>query len=53
VVAIREGTALILSGGTLTLEDGRSHKKDEHDGFIFVGDEKKPLNAGADLTHLI
>jgi len=53
VVAIREGTALKLSGGTLTLEDGRSHKKDEHDGFIFLDDEKKPLNAGADLTHLI
>jgi dipeptidase E len=53
VVAIREGTALKLSGGTMTLEDGRSNKKDEHDGFIFVGNEKKPLNAGADLTHLI
>lgn len=54
VVAIREGTALKLSEHTLTFEDGRESKgSEEHDGFIFLGDEKTPVNAGDDLTHLL
>lgn len=54
VVAIREGTALKLSEATLTFEDGRENKADnEHDGFIFLGKEKTPINAGDSLNQLL
>ncbi|GFD87794.1 peptidase E [Tenacibaculum sp. KUL152] len=54
VVAIREGTALKLSESTLTFEDGRENKADnEHDGFIFLGNEKTPINAGDSLNQLL
>jgi dipeptidase E len=54
VVAIREGTALKLSEATLTFEDGRENKADsEHDGFIFLGNEKTPINAGDSLSQLL
>ncbi len=46
VVAIREGTALVLSQHTLTL-------KGEKDGFIFLGKEKKVIHSGEDLTQLL
>ena len=46
VVAIREGTALRLSENQLKLVG-------EKDGFIFLGNEKTPINSGDDLTYLL
>lgn len=46
VVAIREGTALRLSENLLKLVG-------EKDGFIFLGNEKTPINSGDDLTYLL
>ncbi len=43
VIAIREGTALLLSQGELTLTG-------EKGGFVFLGEDKKPINAGQTLT---
>jgi dipeptidase E len=46
VVAIREGTALSLSQQKLTLVG-------EKGGFIFLGDEKRPIAPNDDLTELL
>lgn len=46
VVAIREGTALLLSENQLKLVG-------EKDGFIFLDNEKTPINSGDDLTYLL
>jgi dipeptidase E len=46
VVAIREGTALSLSHQKLTLVG-------EKGGFIFLGDEKRPIAPNDDLTELL
>ena len=46
VVAIREGTALCLSNQHLTLLG-------EKGGFIFLGNEKRPIAPNEDLTELL
>ncbi|GGW75139.1 dipeptidase PepE [Alteromonas halophila] len=46
VVAIREGTALLYTDNTLTLEG-------ELGGFVFQSDEKRPIDAGSDLNYLL
>ncbi len=46
VLAIREGTALVLSGGKLMF-------KGEHGGFIFVDKDKTPINDGDDLSQFM
>ncbi len=46
VVAIREGSALKLDGKRLTLEG-------DLDGFIFLGQDKIPVAAQSDLSHLL
>ncbi|WOI36294.1 dipeptidase PepE [Alteromonas sp. CI.11.F.A3] len=46
VVAIREGTALSLSQQKLTLMG-------EKGGFIFLGDEKRPIAPNEDLTEFL
>lgn len=46
VVAIREGTALLLTDNTLTL-------RGEKGGFVFTGEEKRPVAAGESLTQLL
>ena len=46
VVGIREGSALLLSGSTLTLVGEKS-------GFIFQGNNKSPVQPEQDLTELL
>ena len=46
VVGIREGSALLLSGSTLTLVGEKS-------GFIFQGNNKTPVQPEQDLTELL
>jgi dipeptidase E len=46
VVAIREGTALSLSKQQLALVG-------EKGGFIFLGDEKRPIAPNENLTELL
>ncbi|MCW8107882.1 dipeptidase PepE [Alteromonas ponticola] len=46
VLAIREGTALRLSKGELTLVG-------ENGGFVFLGKDKKPIEAGENLTEYL
>ncbi|NMH59365.1 dipeptidase PepE [Alteromonas ponticola] len=46
VIAIREGTALRLSKGELTLEG-------DNGGFIFLADQKMPIEAGQNLTEYL
>ena len=46
VVAIREGTALLLTNNTLTL-------RGEKGGFVFTDDEKRPITADESLTQLL
>lgn len=46
VVGIREGTALLLTAGKLTLLG-------EHGGFVFTGSDKRPISPGEDLTELL
>ena len=46
VVATREGTALLLTDNTLTL-------RGEKGGFVFTGEEKRPVAAGESLTQLL
>ncbi|MCW8091369.1 dipeptidase PepE [Alteromonas sp. ASW11-130] len=46
VIAIREGTALLLSKGTLSLEG-------TNDGFVFLGESKTTIKAGQDLTEYL
>ncbi len=46
VVAMREGTGLLLTDNTLTLQG-------EKGGFVFTGEEKRPVAAGESLTQLL
>ncbi len=46
VVGIREGTALVLTDNTLKL-------KGELGGFVFVGNEKRPIDTDSDLQYLL
>lgn len=46
VVAIREGTALLLTNQSLSL-------RGELGGFVFIGDEKRAIDANSDLHYLL
>ncbi len=43
---MREGTGLLLTDNTLTLQG-------EKGGFVFTGEEKRPVAAGESLTQLL
>ena len=46
VLAIREGTALLLSGNSLQLKGQRG-------GFVFIGTDKHPIAEGDDLLRFV